>query len=174
MDLNELWIGDYLRIKSSGEQGTYEGKDEQGRALIKIDSSVRTAEVIDIELIEMPKIDLNAKPVIEEVESEDSEHSDDIWANFSSIIDLHIVELVGEDPKDRPADPLSFQVAKCRTFISKAVEKKLKRIIIIHGKGDGTLKTEVHLLLKTFPEVGMTLDIHEGGATEVHLKSGKY
>jgi len=169
MDLTELWIGDYLEIQSSGKQGTFEGVDEKGNAIIKTDTVLIKAEADDLLLIEEPPIDLR-----EDTRTEDAtDEKENIWENFSSIIDLHLENLLEGKEDFIPIDPLKFQIDKCSTFIEKAIDKKLGRIIIIHGKGDGTLKNEVLTLIKKYPEAGLTLDIHDGGATEVHLKPTK-
>ena len=56
------------------------------------------------------------------------------------------------------------------------MRNKLKRIVIIHGKGEGVLKSEIHLYLTRLnSEQGVRLDFHDapyheygmGGATEV-------
>jgi DNA-nicking Smr family endonuclease len=34
----------------------------------------------------------------------------------------------------------------CKSFIKKAFDKKAKKIVLIHGKGEGILKAEIHLV----------------------------
>lgn len=166
MNLEELWIGDYLEIQSSGKQGTYEGVDEKGLAIIKTDTVLIKAKASDLLLIDEP-------PVVPKSPSEEEEPQENIWENFSSIIDLHLEALLEHKKDFRPVDPLKFQLDKCSAFIEKAIDKKLGRIIIIHGKGDGVLKNEVLSLIRKYPEAGLTLDIHDGGASEVHLKPSR-
>lgn len=168
IDLKDLWIGDYLEIVSSGKQGTFEGIAENGQAIIKTSTVFIKAESKDLLLIKEPPLDLESSL------DNPEEEVDNIWENFSSIIDLHLDALLEDKEDFQPRDPIKYQIEKCSAFIEKAIEKKLGRVIIIHGKGDGTLKNEVLSLLKKYPETGLTLDIHDGGATEVHLKPGKF
>jgi len=71
---------------------------------------------------------------------------------------------------------LQKQMSACRSFVQKAIRNKTKRIVLIHGKGEGVLKTEIHLYLNRLnSSQGIKLDFrdasyHEygvGGATEV-------
>jgi len=91
-------------------------------------------------------------------------------------IDLHYEALTESLDKRTNHDILQKQLSACRSFVQKALSKKLKRIVIIHGKGEGVLKSEIHLYLgRLNSERGIKLDFHDapyheygmGGATEV-------
>ena len=57
-----------------------------------------------------------------------------------------------------------------KNFIQDNIKLKNPVIIIIHGKGEGILKNEIHLLLKRFPEVkAYHLDYWNPGMTIVEL-----
>ena len=62
-----------------------------------------------------------------------------------------------------------------RDYLAECVKLGLKRVRVIHGKGTGTLRTGVHRLLETLPEVeGMewpaSAETGGWGATWVRLK----
>lgn len=57
-----------------------------------------------------------------------------------------------------------------RNFIMDNIKLKNPVIIIVHGKGKGILKKEIHYLLKKFPEVKhYHLDYWNQGVTIVEL-----
>jgi DNA-nicking Smr family endonuclease len=45
------------------------------------------------------------------------------------------------------AEILSYQLKELRNFYSKARDKHIRKLIIIHGVGEGVLKDEVRLFL---------------------------
>ena len=97
-------------------------------------------------------------------------------SDFAFEIDLHYGSLTESLNIKSNYEILQKQLTACRSFIQKALSKKIKRIVIIHGKGEGVLKSEIHLYLSRLEsERGVKLDFHDapyheygmGGATEV-------
>lgn len=91
-------------------------------------------------------------------------------------IDLHYESLTESLTIKSNHEILQKQLTACRSFVQKSMRNKLKRIVIIHGKGEGVLKSEIHLYLTRLnSEQGVRLDFHDapyheygmGGATEV-------
>lgn len=91
-------------------------------------------------------------------------------------IDLHIEELVDNHSNMTNHEILMKQMSVCKSFIQKAIGKGTKRIVLIHGKGEGVLKAEIHLFLNKLRDLnGVSLEYHDasyqvygmGGATEV-------
>ena len=93
-------------------------------------------------------------------------------------IDLHIEDLVDYHGDMTNQEILMRQMTTCKQFIQRAIDSNLKRVVLIHGKGEGVLKTEIHTYLNKlsvyheirieyadapYTEYGM------GGATEVFL-----
>ena len=64
---------------------------------------------------------------------------------------------------------LDFQIEKARQFVEYAIENNRSKILIIHGKGSGVLKSETLEMLKDFYKVRYTFDKNDGGATEIWL-----
>jgi hypothetical protein len=66
----------------------------------------------------------------------------DIWE-----IDLHIESLRDSHWGMGNAEILKIQLTELRNFYSKARDKHIRKLIIIHGVGEGVLKDEVRLFL---------------------------
>jgi hypothetical protein len=88
-------------------------------------------------------------------------------------VDLHAEALTLEDKHYTPAEILALQLSRFHSAIEEALGKKLRRIVIIHGLGQGTLKIQIRKELQekypkftfqdaSFKEYGF-------GATMVHL-----
>jgi DNA-nicking Smr family endonuclease len=91
-------------------------------------------------------------------------------------IDLHYEALSEVMDIKTSHEILQKQLTACRSFVQRSIARKVKRIVIIHGKGEGVLKSEIHLYLNRLgSEQGVRLDFHDapyheygiGGATEV-------
>lgn len=91
-------------------------------------------------------------------------------------IDLHIEELIDNHNGMTNHDILQKQMMACRSFVQKAIQQHKKEIVIIHGKGEGVLKSEIHLYLNRISnESGIKLEYVDasyqnygiGGATKV-------
>lgn len=64
-------------------------------------------------------------------------------------VDLHINELLDDTHGLSSGDMLEYQLAKFREVIEENKKNKGKKIVFIHGKGDGTLKNAIIKELKT-------------------------
>ena len=62
-------------------------------------------------------------------------------------IDLHIEELLDDHRSMTNHEILTKQMNVCRQFVQNAIEKGSKKIVLIHGKGEGVLKAEIHSYL---------------------------
>ena len=70
---------------------------------------------------------------------------------------------------ENPSRILSFQLEKAKSFIEDSISKKLPRILIIHGKGEGVLKIEIIHLLKGYTQIKFIIPKNIDGASEVWL-----
>ncbi|MCI8393971.1 MAG: Smr/MutS family protein [Bacilli bacterium] len=62
-----------------------------------------------------------------------------------------------------------------KSFIQDNLKLQKKRIVIIHGRGEGILKKQVHEILKKHPKVlNYYIDGMNLGATMVELKIAKF
>ncbi|WP_116124490.1 Smr/MutS family protein [Lewinella sp. IMCC34183] len=94
---------------------------------------------------------------------------------FNPVLDLHLEALV-EDPKAIARDKvLSTQLEHFDRFIDKALRLDVERVVIVHGLGNGILKTELHRKLEHTPFVKKFANEYHPkygyGATEVIFES---
>ncbi len=88
------------------------------------------------------------------------------------IIDLHIEELVDDHSTWSNDQILNYQLKALRNFFNKAKNERIRKLIVIHGVGEGVLKEEV---LAYFTKIDGVLiqeaDFREfgKGATEIQL-----
>jgi len=91
-------------------------------------------------------------------------------------IDLHIEELRERHMHLTNFEIVQIQMTTCRAFVQGAIASRQKKIVLIHGKGEGVLKSEIRSYLERLSnDKGVQLDYHDasfalygiGGATEV-------
>lgn len=89
-------------------------------------------------------------------------------------IDLHIDALHPHPKKLSPKQCLDLQIATCKKAINSAIAQNARRLIIIHGKGQGVLKLEITRLLATnyarFPYQDASFRKYGFGATMLILR----
>jgi hypothetical protein len=71
-----------------------------------------------------------------------SRRSIDVWE-----IDLHIESLLESHIGMSNADILSLQLKEFRSFFNRAKGNGIRKLVIIHGVGEGVLKDEVRIFL---------------------------
>ena len=88
---------------------------------------------------------------------------------FSKVlkIDLHIELIIDYYKELENHEIVNIQLKKCENAIRKAMNKRIEKIIIVHGIGVGTLKKEVQQLLDQYNFRYYTSQ--DGGSTEVML-----
>ena len=88
-------------------------------------------------------------------------------------IDLHIDQLIDDYHFMDNSEIMMVQMRYCRIFIERAIRLKVKKALLIHGKGEGVLRTEIHKYLDRLENnKHIKLDykiINQGGATEVYF-----
>ena len=62
-------------------------------------------------------------------------------------IDIHIENLLDNFYHMSNYEIVNYQLNKCEDIIHKALKAKVRKLVIIHGKGQGVLRNEVHNLL---------------------------
>lgn len=87
-------------------------------------------------------------------------------------IDLHIEELIDSYKHLANSEIIQIQISRFKSFLFQAKEKKVRRLIVIHGVGEGVLKNEIwHILGKMQHSEFRDADKREYGygATEITL-----
>jgi DNA-nicking Smr family endonuclease len=88
-------------------------------------------------------------------------------------IDLHIEELIENISGLNNTEIIRIQLQKFQLALDHAIAKNMKKIFVIHGVGNGTLKREIRQVMDAYPEVSYSdaPSRHYGaGATEVNIK----
>jgi len=95
--------------------------------------------------------------------------------SFIKEIDLHIHELIDSEIGMSNFEKLSLQLKVARKELETAISKKHPKIIFIHGRGAGVLKSELKSLFDKY-----NVDFHDAsyteygqGATEVIIYQNK-
>jgi len=90
-------------------------------------------------------------------------------------IDLHIHQLVNSIKGLDKYDMLTIQINAAKRKLEYAIQKKIQRVIFIHGVGEGVLKKELEYLFQKY-----NVDFYEAsfqkygmGATEVYIYQNK-
>lgn len=93
------------------------------------------------------------------------------------IIDLHSHELIESTSGWTKYEILNHQLDKARETVNEAKRRKVAKVLIIHGKGSGRLKNEVHHMLSRMGGLSYYFaDFADGGygATEVQILVSKH
>lgn len=86
-------------------------------------------------------------------------------------VDLHTEKLVKSTKGMDNFDILNMQLDAARYKIEYCIQKKISKIVFIHGVGEGVLKTELHYLLNKYPVkyYDASYSQYGLGATEVYV-----
>jgi len=87
-------------------------------------------------------------------------------------VDLHIHNLVDKTSHLSNYEMLNLQLEHCRRKIEFAIEKRIKRIVFIHGVGQGVLKAELHTLFRRYDQIEFYDADYQKyglGATEIYI-----
>lgn len=86
-------------------------------------------------------------------------------------VDLHIEKLIKSTRGMDNYDILSLQIDTARRKLEYCIQKRISKIVFIHGVGEGVLKTELHYLLKKYAVkyYDASYQKYGLGATEVYI-----
>ena len=86
-------------------------------------------------------------------------------------VDLHINQLVKSVRGLDNYDMLNIQIATAKGKIEFAIQKRIAKIVFIHGVGEGVLKSELQTLLNNYPvkHYDASYKKYGLGATEVYI-----
>lgn len=168
IDVNDLWIGDVVRLKRSGRVGRFDGIATNGKIKVKLGEKIVVTTQINLELAkesDLPDSLSKYKPNIIQAKSSS------LGSPISNVIDLHIEVLNPSLINGQPERIISYQINAARAFINQSLANQRRIVEIIHGKGQGVLRSEVIHLLSLYDEVDFTFPKNDGGSTEVWLKA---
>jgi dsDNA-specific endonuclease/ATPase MutS2 len=87
--------------------------------------------------------------------------------------DLHIEKLVKNHKSLSNYDILTIQMETAKRHIEFALKNRIPKIVLIHGVGEGVLKSELDFLLKRYEMISFreaNYQRYGQGATEVYFK----
>lgn len=169
-------IGD--KVKLLDEEGIFTIKNFIGNKAVLIDSYGFEVTHLLINLIAYDKYanmytevtDFNAKK-----EDVTSKKTNNVAKEIiqERIIDLHIGNIVDSFKNMMPHQMLEKQINKAMEEIKSAKKDKVKKLILIHGKGKGVLKKEIYKILNSMNDIEyFEADIikYRFGAVEIRFK----
>ncbi|MEL6123270.1 MAG: Smr/MutS family protein [Bacteroidota bacterium] len=162
MTAEDLWIGDRVQLKVSGREGIYKGTAEDGRHRVTVGDKVILTSIENLHVL--PDIEPVKRISIVDASSKPR------GLPPKTSVDLH-AEMIDTSLQTAPPQMiLRRQLQVCQDYLDDVIAHGMKIVTIIHGKGDGTLRTEVRALLEEYPQIHFYNDAHDGGATEVWLR----
>ncbi|CAL2105124.1 Smr domain-containing protein [Tenacibaculum sp. 190524A02b] len=86
-------------------------------------------------------------------------------------VDLHIEKLLKSVKGMDNYDILSYQINVAKQKVEYCIQKKISKLVFIHGVGEGVLKTELGYLLNNYPVKYYEASYNQYGlgATEVYI-----
>ncbi|GIJ95061.1 hypothetical protein CAPN002_22790 [Capnocytophaga stomatis] len=86
-------------------------------------------------------------------------------------VDLHIHQLVASTKNMTNHEMLTLQIETARRQLEFAIEKRIQRVVFIHGVGEGVLRTELEYLLGRYNVKFYDAEYSKYGigATEVYI-----
>ena len=91
------------------------------------------------------------------------------------VIDLHIENLIDTHNGMSNSEILKIQMTHFKLFLNKSIDKKQRKIVVIHGVGEGVLRHEIRKELDIyhpyFEYYDASYDEFGYGATEIRLDS---
>ncbi len=163
---DDLWIGDEIFLIKSQRVGKFDGVTPDGKIRVKISSKTIITTPSNVKPYQR-KILSKADKLLMELKNDISVKK---TKKLLNTIDLHIDVLNPSMANALPERIVSYQVQAAKNFIDQAVKNHLREITIIHGKGEGVLRQEIHHLIKMSQYVHFFATTNDGGATEIILK----
>lgn len=87
-------------------------------------------------------------------------------------VDLHIEELIDDHRGWTNAEILLYQLDKFEKVLSSAFQTRKRKMFVIHGRGDGVLRSEIRKKLRDYPGIEVydaSYKTYGQGATEILL-----
>jgi len=86
-------------------------------------------------------------------------------------IDLHIHELVDKPKTLNNTEMIEIQVHRLERFIQTCIEKSVSEFVVIHGVGQGVLRTEIRKVLESHGNIKFSdADFREYGAGATYCR----
>ncbi len=91
-------------------------------------------------------------------------------------VDLHIHHLVATEKGLQAHDKLEIQIDTAKRQLEFAINKRIQRIVFIHGIGAGVLRAELEYMLRRYDNISFedaNFQKYGRGATQVYIHQNK-
>ncbi len=134
---------------------------------------------IKVEQNELSKyIDINNKMLREKTVEKKKKNKTFVKSKNEIVmeVDLHIEKLLKSTKGMDKYDMLSYQINVARQKVEYCIQKRISKIVFIHGVGEGVLKSELNYLLNNYPVkyYDASYQKYGLGATEVYVFQNPY
>lgn len=169
-------VGDYVSIIDENENGTVVAIKQGGIVVVADDDGFE----MEYTLVELIKIEEAHENKYDRSVESSNLRKDDIRKKLNPVrhkkdvveVDLHIEELVEDHMGWTNAEILIYQLEKFESVLNTAFQTGKRKMVVIHGRGDGILRFEIRKKLRDYPGI----EVHDGsyknygqGATEILL-----
>lgn len=144
-------------VTSDGFEMEYEARE-----LIKMGEEISTTSV-DLHKAIQDKVDPVKRSFVKIKKEESKEIA----------FDLHIEKLVNRTKGMQPFEILELQIQTAERHINFAIEKRIPKIVLIHGVGDGKLRAEIEYILRRYENIWTqeaSFQRYGQGAIEINFK----
>lgn len=162
---HDYWIGDRVWVAHLNCEGIYEGMRD-GLAIVKIKGRQELVALTAITPLDEPEDD----PLVDLDDYSPRQTGEFTAMSMDDTLDLHINVLNPKLIHAEPVQILAHQRSRLKDYLEAAIEKRMRKVTIIHGKGEGVLRSEVLKLLADYSAVESTEDESHGGAIVVFIK----
>ncbi len=155
-----LKVGDHIRLVDEVGDGNVVELNG-GKVTVSIEGfvyEVPTSSVVKVEFDDLVKPEdiRNSKEDSEKLRA--LQHRTQVEQRIDNArtvyeLDLHIEELTDRYHHMNNGDILELQLRCCRQFIKEAYDKHYRKVVLIHGRGEGVLKMEIHRYLDRLSNV---------------------
>lgn len=173
-------IGDFVAVIDDVVKGTVTSINDS-HVMIKDDTemvfSYLPSELVRVDenQHEMTKYsDINNQYLLDKISEKPKKKPQKFTKTKNEIVfevDLHINQLVKSTVGLDNYDMLNIQLDTAKRKIEYAIQKRISKIIFIHGVGEGVLKTELQYLFQKYPVkyYDASYQKYGSGATEVYI-----
>lgn len=182
---NVFKAGDRVSFLDSKETGLIEKINNERMAVIKMDNGLLVPHLIsnlvpykDENAYNLKSLnfydEFDAKVQRNQPKSTKQRNNVSIFANDEMVVDLHIEDLVDSHVGFSNSQILNIQLSHFNRELNVAIRSKIKKLIVIHGVGEGVLKSAIR---KELMEHYYQYEFHDAsyrdygyGATEINLR----
>ena len=167
-------IGDKVEVIDSSEKGVVLTVD---KALISVEfedgfqQDFQSNQLILSKPLEFDFASISVAHIVDQMSSK-KKTSKSSKIGYIPEIDLHIHELIDDASRLSNFEILNIQILKAKGFVEWAISKQIKKIVLIHGVGQGVLKQELSTLLRRYDNIEFfdaNYQKYGFGATEVNF-----